>query len=318
VTRLVRVARRWQETERIFAFELASFDGTALPAFEPGSHIDVHLSNGLVRQYSLASQYRVENNYEIAVLDEVESRGGSRELCEIVKEGDVLKISEPRNHFALEPAEHTILLAGGIGITPILCMAEYLQSSGAEFELHYCARTSGSMAFQERIADSDISSRTSLHFDDGDAAQLLDLRLVLGVSDPGRHAYICGPTGFLEFVRGGADDLGWPSENVHFEYFTPPDDSADQTGSSFEVMLASSGLVVTIEDGVSIVEALARHGIDIPVSCEQGVCGSCLTRVLSGKIDHRDYVLSDAEREVNDQILPCCSRSLSPRLVLDL
>lgn len=314
--RAVRVTRKWQEAEGIFGFELDDVLGGNLPPFSAGSHVDVHVPGGLVRQYSLSRLSGTRGGYEIAVLREPESRGGSATLCGLVKEGDTLEISAPRNHFPLQPANHTLLLAGGIGITPILCMAEQLAAQGASFELHYCSRSPDRMAFRDRIATSNFATRSFLHFDDGEASQLLDAPAVFANPDPGKHLYVCGPSGFLEYIRESARDAGWADANVHFEYFSPPADPAPVAGESFEVEIPSSGLTVMVKDE-TIVDALLRAGIDVPVSCEQGVCGSCRMRVIEGEPDHRDYILSDDERAMNDQIFPCCSRSKSPRLVLD-
>ena len=314
--RAVRVTRKWREADGIFGFELDDAMGGNLPPFSAGSHVDVHVPGGIVRQYSLSRLSGGRGGYEIAILHEPESRGGSAALCGVVKEGDTLEISAPRNHFPLQPAHHTLLLAGGIGITPILCMAEHLASQGSSFELHYCSRSPDRMAFRDRIATSSFAAQTFLHFDDGDPSQRLDPLKVLGSPDAGKHLYICGPVGFLEYIRNAARDAGWSDANVHFEYFSPPADPTRSAGASFEVEIASSGLTVMVKEE-SIVDALLRVGIDVPVSCEQGVCGSCRMRVIEGEPDHRDYILSDDERAMNNQIFPCCSRSKSPRLVLD-
>lgn len=314
--RAVRVTRKWQEAEGIYGFELEDALGGSLPPFSAGSHIDVHVPGGFVRQYSLSRLQGERNDYQIAVLRDPESRGGSATLCESIKEGDTLEISEPRNHFPLQAGEHSLLLAGGIGITPILCMAEQLVVEGASFELHYCSRSPERMAFKERIARSRFASKTFFHFDDGEASQLLDPAGVFADPEPGKHLYVCGPSGFLEHIRSSARNAGWQDGNVHFEYFAPPADQRTAKGESFEVEIPSSGVSVAVGDE-TIVEALLRVGIDIPVTCEQGVCGSCRMRVIEGEPDHRDYILSDDERTLNDQIFPCCSRSKSPRLVLD-
>jgi vanillate O-demethylase ferredoxin subunit len=318
MTRLVRVARKWEEAERIFVFELADAAGAPLPAFGAGSHIDVHICGGMTRQYSLIRHDTERERYEIAVQRELQSRGGSEALCASVREGDELLISEPRNHFALEPAQHTILLAGGIGITPLLCMAERLASTDASFELHYCAQTRSRAAFLNRIASSTFAGRAFCHFDDGADAQRLDIASALAAPRADKHVYVCGPAGFLEFVRERARLAGWANANVHFEYFAPPPDQDRTDSAGFAVVLASSGKTVVVGADEPVTAALARAGVDIPMSCESGVCGTCLTRVIEGIPDHRDYFLSDAERAANDRFLPCCSRAKSTRLVLDI
>lgn len=317
-TRLVRVTRKWREAEDVFAFELHDTDMHALPPFSAGSHIDVHVPGGFVRQYSLTRQNSENGGYEIAVLREPASRGGSEGLCASLQEGDTLRISLPRNHFPLASAAHTLLFAGGIGVTPILCMAERLAISDASFEFHYCARSRSRAAFLDRISSSSLARHTFFHFDDGDPSQRLDPASSLGQPAEDTHLYVCGPTGFLGFIRQAAKNAGWADANVHFEYFSPPDEDPNRSSDRFEVVIASTGQEIVVEKGVSVVDALAGIGIDIAVSCEQGVCGSCITRVIEGEPDHRDYILSDVERAQNDRFFPCCSRSKSSRLVLDL
>ena len=234
-----------------------------------------------------------------------------------VGEGSRVRISVPRNHFPLvETAGEPLLLAGGIGITPLLCMAERLGALAAPFEMHYFARSRARAAFIERIGRAPFAPFVALHFDDEPATQA-DLARILERARPSRRLYVCGPAGFLETVRTKAAELGWPSDHVHFEYFSAqPDEGAP--ASSFTVTLASSGQVFEIPPDRSIADVLQDNGITIPVSCAQGVCGTCLTRVLAGVPSHRDVYLTDAEHAANDQITPCCSRASSPSLTLDL
>ncbi|MBL0423404.1 oxidoreductase [Ramlibacter sp. AW1] len=311
----VKVQRRLAQAEGIDSFELVRVDGSPLPPFSAGSHIDVHLPNGMVRQYSLCNDQAEQHLYRIAVLRDPASRGGSVCMHEQIKEGDVITISEPRNHFPLEHAPHTLLLAGGIGITPLLCMAQRLQTTGASFELHYSTRSPQRTAFRDEVAN--FGDRTRLHFDDGDAAQKLDLPGVLAAQPAGTRLYVCGPTGFIDFVVQTAKSKGWPADRIHLEYFgaAPQDTSGDK---EFQVRLASSGKTYTIPADTSVTDALREHGVEILVSCEQGVCGTCLTRVLEGECDHRDLYLTDEEKAANDQFTPCCSRAKGPLLVLDL
>jgi vanillate O-demethylase ferredoxin subunit len=314
----VRVARKAVEAIDICTFELVAADGRTLPAFSAGSHVDVQLPNGLTRQYSLANDPAESHRYLIAVLRDAASRGGSATMHDAVHEGDLLTISAPKNHFPLaHDARRHLLLAGGIGVTPILCMAERLAVTGADFEMHYCTRSRERTAFHDRIRMSSFASRVHLHFDDGDATQRLDLASLLAAPVPGTHLYVCGPKGFMDAVLGAAREGGWPEANLHVEYFgaeTAPHD-ADAT---FEVQLASSGRIVVVPRERSVVQALADAGVEVPTSCEQGVCGTCLTRVLAGVPDHRDLYLTPEEQAANDQFTPCCSRAKTPRLVLDL
>ncbi len=318
MARWVRVVRKWQEAERIFGFELEDPAGDGLPSFQPGAHIDVHLPGGITRQYSLCGLPSESRRYHIAVQREVNSRGGSERFCATIHEGDMLGISEPRNHFPLVSAEATLLLAGGIGITPLICMAEQLAHAGASFELHYCTQTQGRTAFRERIAASKYCNSTFFHFDDGDPSQRLDIDSVLKDPQASRHLYVCGPPGFLEFVRSRAREHAWGAGNVHFEYFAAPSNETRDETQSFELVSARSGRTVIVGKDESALDALVRMGIDVPRSCEAGVCGTCLTNVVEGTPDHRDCFLSDEERAANTLFLPCCSRSRSARLVLDV
>ncbi|MBU9688657.1 PDR/VanB family oxidoreductase [Burkholderia multivorans] len=322
----VTLLRKLPVATDICMFELGPADGAALPPFTAGAHIDVHLG-GLVRQYSLCNSPSEAGVYRLGVLRERESRGGSVAMhaCE---PGTTLEIGEPRNHFPLDPhAAHSVLLAGGIGITPLLSMALHLAETGRSFELHYCAREPARAAFVDRLDTPPLNARTRLWFDDAPAGQRIDFAQVLGKPDAHTHLYVCGPAGFIAAVLGAAAQAGWDPANVHREYFGAAglgaagesETSAAATADGpFQVSLAQSGRVVDVPAGMTIVEALRGCGIEVPVSCEQGVCGTCLTRVLSGTPDHRDVYLTDDERAANDQMLPCCSRARTPMLVLDL
>ena len=314
----VLVIARNNQAQDICSFELARADGAPLPAFEAGAHIDVHLPGGLIRQYSLCNPPWQQQRYLIAVLKYPASRGGSQALHEQIRVGQTLLISEPRNLFPLsENAQRSLLFAGGIGITPILCMAERLHQLGADFQLHYCARSIERAAFVERLQASPFAERVQLHFDDGDAEQRLDTAALLTDPDPGTHLYVCGPGGFMEHVLSTAKAQGWADERTHREYFAAAPVNHNNDGS-FAVQLASSGQIIQIPADQSVAEALEACGILIPLSCEQGICGTCLTRVLAGEPEHRDLFLTETEQAQNDQFTPCCSRAKSPLLVLDL
>ena len=314
----VRVAARHVEAEGIVTFELDSPDGGPLPAFTAGAHIDVHVPGGLVRQYSLANDPAEGHRYVIGVLREAQSRGGSAAMHDAVAVGDLLRISAPRNHFALDGrARRTLLFAGGIGVTPLLAMAETLQRLGAEFEMHYCSRSLARTAFATRIRASGFARRVHMHFDDGPAHQRLDPGSALGTVCANTHIYVCGPGGFMDYVLGAARSAGWPAGQLHCEYFAAqPQDVRGNT--AFTVRLARSGRRVDVPADVTVVRALADAGLAVPTSCEQGICGTCLTRIIEGLPDHRDTYLTDEERARNDQFLPCCSRARTPVLVLDL
>lgn len=314
---LARVVRKEIEAQDIISIELERADGKALPAFSAGSHIDVHVSSALTRQYSLCNDPSERHRYVIGVLRDPASRGGSLTLHEKINVGDVISISEPRNHFSLEPAKRSILLAGGIGVTPILCMAERLSQINADFEFHYCARSAEKAAFRDRMSNSTFASRVHFHFDNGPPEQTLDLTGLLENPKPDTHIYVCGPSGFIILVTNVAAEKGWASGQVHFEYFSagPVDTSND---GSFDIKIASSGRVYRIPAKVTVIDALAGYGVHIPTSCHEGVCGTCVTRVLEGTPDHRDYYFTVRERARNDQFTPCCSRAASAMLVLDL
>jgi vanillate O-demethylase ferredoxin subunit len=314
----VRVERKMQEALDICTFELVDTSGRALPAFSAGSHIDVQLPNGITRQYSLCNDPQESHRYLIGVLKDPATRGGSKAMHELVNVGDTLTISAPRNHFPLaHEAQHSLLLAGGIGVTPILCMAERLAIAGASFEMHYATRSRERTAFYERIGKSAFAPKVQFHFDDGDAAQKLDLAALLAPPKSGTHLYVCGPKGFMDAVLATARANGWPAAQIHYEYFGA-EATAKADDGSFEVRLASSGKVVTVAKDQSVTQALAKAGVEILTSCEQGVCGTCITRVLEGEPDHRDLYFTPEEQARNDQFTPCCSRSKSPLLVLDL
>ena len=317
-TLTVRVARKWQEAQDICAIELVAEPGQALPGFSAGSHIDVHLPGGLTRPYSLCNDPAERHRYLIAVLRDPASRGGSQAVHEQVHEGQVLQISAPKNHFNLvHDASRHLLLAGGIGITPLLCMADRLANTGADFALHYCTRSRERAAFVQRIRQSAFAQRAEFHFDDGPPDQKLDLAALLATPPAGMHLYVCGPKGFMDAVLGTARARGWPEAQLHYEFFAAEVvHSADE--ASFEVQVASTGAVVTVAPNQSVLQALMAVGVEIPFACEQGVCGTCLTRVLQGVPDHKDSYLTPEEQAAGDQFMPCCSRARTPRLVLDI
>ncbi|WP_322044444.1 PDR/VanB family oxidoreductase [Paraburkholderia sp. J67] len=316
----VRVAARTWLADDILGVELTPVAHTALPAFEAGAHIDVQLPGDLVRQYSLYQLPGDTPRYRIAVLRDPRSRGGSFALHEHVQEGDILTISAPRNHFALHSGpEKSILFAGGIGITPILCMAEQLARDKRPYTLHYCGRALSRMALIDRIQGiaSPDASHAHVHVDDGPTEQQLDARAAIGAPSAGHHLYVCGPTGFMDHILNTARELGWQETHLHREYFAgaPIETSGDER---FDIEIKSTGEVIEVAAGQSAAHALLDAGFDLPLSCEQGVCGTCMTKVHAGVPDHRDLYLTDEERNRNDCFLPCCSRARTSRLVLDL
>ena len=303
------------ETPDICSLELESATGQDLPAFSAGSHIDVHIGEGLVRQYSLCNSPWERDRYVISVLREPASRGGSAALHDDIGEGSRLRIGEPRNCFPLEPlAARSILLAGGIGITPMLAMAEQLHGDGAAFELHYCTRSARRTAFRARLEGGPFSERVSFHISEEGGGRL-DLSRLLRTPVPGTMIYGCGPARFLDSVSAAVEASGWPAGSLRCEHFAA---AAHAEGdASFEVRTRSGKSFVVPHDR-TVLEVLGANGVEIPSACEAGVCGTCLTGVLGGEIDHRDHFLTEQERAANDRFMPCCSRAKSRVLILDL
>lgn len=310
----VTVARKWQVADEIAGFRLEALSGQ-LPTFQPGAHIDVHLPNGLTRQYSLTNGPGETDHYAIAVKREADSRGGSECLHNAVQTGDVLAISAPRNNFPLRrDALHTILIAGGIGITPMLAMAQTLKAQDLPFDLHCFAQGQTHLGFENILNDLGASVTPHLGLDPaatGDA-----LRGILKKHGEAQHLYICGPGPMLEAARNIAQAAGWPEEAIHFEYFKNTNEIDDS--SSFEVALARSALTLQVPAGKTILEVLHENGIEAPSSCEQGACGTCLATVIEGEPEHQDVYLSPGERAANKSIITCVSRAKTKRLVLDI
>lgn len=317
-TLLVQVNKIEDEAIDIKSFVLVSADGKQLPSFIPGSHIDVHIAEGIIRQYSLCNSPDNARSYVIAVKKEAASRGGSRAMHEKIKVGDTLLIGMPRNNFSLIPeAKRHLLLGGGIGITPLLSMARHLLATGADFELQYFSRSVKHTAFHEIFSSPEFKGKVVFHYAlEADAVRAY-LRKLLWSRPEGAHLYLCGPGSFMDQVEATAAAT-WPPQTVHLEYFAADPMALAGPRDAFEVNLARTGGTYVIPEGQSIVDVLAQHGVQITVSCEQGVCGTCLTGVLSGTPDHRDVFLSQEEKARGDVILPCVSRCKSPKLILDL
>ncbi|HKI63548.1 MAG TPA: PDR/VanB family oxidoreductase [Burkholderiales bacterium] len=300
------------EAPSILSYELRPVDGGELPAFTAGAHIDLTLPNGLVRSYSLVNPQSERHRYVIAVQKDRASRGGSKWLHENVRVGDILAVNGPRNNFALDlNAENSVFIAGGIGITPILCMIEQLRTTGREWRLLYCSRTRDETPFLDLL---EKESRVQLNFDHEPGGKILDIAAVVKAT-PGRaHLYCCGPVPMLAAFEEATKKL--PRERVHIEYFAAKEPPAVEGG--FKVVLAKSGRELLVPPGKTILETLRDIGLDVPHSCTEGVCGTCETRVLEGVPDHRDVTLTEAERASNKTIMICCSGAKSEKLVLDL
>jgi vanillate O-demethylase ferredoxin subunit len=320
----VRVAAKTVLADGICGLELVAADGSTLPAFSAGAHVDLHLAPGLVRPYSLCNDPAETHRYCLGVLRESASRGGSAAVHDRLQAGDTLQIGRPRNLFALaEPltrGRHR-LLAGGIGITPLLAMARTLHRAGADFLLHVAARTRARLAFADELAGAPWSDRVRIHLDDGPAGQRLDLAGLLAGRGADDHLYLCGPAGLITAARAAAASALWPTDHVHVESFgaaAPAVDAAGALPGSFELELARSGRVIRVAPDQTALQALHAAGCELPSSCEQGICGTCLTPVLAGLPDHRDQYLEPDEQAANDCFLPCCSRAKTARLVVDL
>lgn len=315
----VRVARKSSLAEDICGLDLRALDGgPPLPAFEAGAHIDVHLPDGFVRQYSLCNSPQQSDRYLLAVLREPCSRGGSRAVHDIVQEGDSLVIGQPRNRFALAgDASHHLLLAGGIGATPLMAMAWELLERNADFQMHYFTRSVGRTAFREEIRTSPLAAHVRHWFDDI-ASDRPTIDALLSQATAGTHIYVCGPTGFIDHAIEACVRHGMPSQRIHYERFLGNPTPSGAEDRDFTVVVYSTGQRVAITVRETVAEALAQAGISIPLSCEQGICGTCLTDIRQGIPDHRDQYLTEEERAAGNCFTPCCSRSLTPELVLDL
>jgi len=310
----VVVAAKRPVASDVASFRLEPLTGT-LPAFQPGAHIDVHLPNALVRQYSITNGPDETGAYVIAVKREEPSRGGSACLHDVVGEGDVLAISEPRSNFPLRrDAVRTLLLAGGIGLTPLLSMARTLSLSALAFELHHFARDAAHAPLADAVAALGEAAHVHLGLDAQATGERIEA-LLTGYAEHD-HVYVCGPAPMIAATRASAERLGWPESAVHYEHFA--NENAIDTGSGFEIVLARSGVTLEVPAGSTIVEVLREHGLDIVTSCEQGACGTCKVAVLEGEPDHQDVYLGASERAGGKVMMACVSRARSARLVLDL
>lgn len=304
------------EADGVVSLELAPREGS-LPDFSPGSHIDLHLEDGLVRSYSLMNAPSERSLYRVGVFRDPESSGGSAYIHDQLRVGQPLRVDTPRNNFALEhDAEQSVFIAGGIGVTPFLAMAAALNAQRRPWTLHYSCRSRSRAAFLHELdaLAAEGHGRLICHFDDENDGGLLDIAAIVASAAQGAHFYCCGPAGMLAAYRGACDRV--PPNRVHFEYFSWDAEIASEGG--FDVVLARSGRRIGIPAGNTILDTLESAGISVPYSCQQGICGACEVKVLSGTPDHRDMLLSDAERASNETMLICCSGAHSDELVLDL
>lgn len=310
----LRVRAIKRETPDIASFELVDPEGRDLPAFTAGAHIDVWVSDKIRRQYSLCNDPSERHRYVIAVLKEPTGRGGSLGMHGI-SEGSTLAISPPVNRFPLagREARFHLLLAGGIGVTPMMSMIAELEAKQRPWHMHYCTRSRDRCAFIDRLQPFISAGKVELHHDDGDPAKGLDIGRALSQFEIGTHLYFCGPPGFMHAAKGAVG--AWPPFNVHSEYFEAPDDRPPPVSGPFQIKIKSSGQIFDVPVGKTIVSILRENGFEIATDCEDGYCGTCITRYVEGDPEHRDTVLSEGEQK--NYVMVCCARSKSPMLVLD-
>lgn len=307
------------EASGINVWEFRCTRGHELPPFTAGAHIDLHLPSGLVRSYSLCNSQEERNRYAVAVSNSSASRGGSQFIHEKLRAGDTILISAPRNNFPLiEDTEHTVFIAGGIGVTPIWSMIQRLEFLGRTWELHYCARNPQACAFKEHfeVLERKAGGRVHFHLDEGRAGTFLDLSALVRRSRSGAHLYCCGPEGMISAFEAAANENHRPQSNIHVEYFSGKQINPVEGG--FKVVLQRSGRELKIPAGKTILDILLDNGVDVPFSCMQGVCGACEVRLIEGVPDHCDVLMSPEQRLSEKTIILCCSGSKSDRLVLDL
>lgn len=308
------------EGRGINSYELVDPEGAQLPSFTAGAHIDIHLADGVVRQYSISNAPRERHRYVIAVLRDERGRGGSKALHDQLRVQDIVRVSRPRNNFHLVDGAHRVLLiAGGIGVTPLKAMAHELDDAGIDYEMHYCAKDARSAAFAEEFEPMRASGRLHFHFDGGDPSAGLDIRDLLNTPREGEHVYYCGPGGFMKACADAAQH--WPTGTVHFEHFKAPErapgeQAANDASDSFIVRIASTGQEIEVTKDESIAEALAGAGVAMETSCCAGLCGTCKVRYLQGEVEHNDCIMSDEEKA--EFLTACVSRATSKLLVLDL
>ncbi|MEU3349579.1 PDR/VanB family oxidoreductase [Streptomyces sp. NPDC006700] len=310
----LRVSALVWEAEGVVSVRLRRSDGGELPPWEPGAHVDLHLPGDLTRQYSLNGSPEDRSLWQVSVLREPASRGGSLAVHETLRPGQEVEVTGPRNRFRLVDAPEYLFVAGGIGITPLLPMLDRATAAGARWTLLYGGRTRAGMAFLPRLAS--YGERVLVR--PQDEYGLLDLEPFLGTPGEGTAIYCCGPEPLLTAVERLCAPL--PPGTLHTERFAaaPREAAATDADGEFEVVLQRTGRSVTVPAGTTILQALEEQGIDAANSCREGICGTCETKVVEGVPDHRDSLLSPEERAANDTMMICVGRARCPRLVLDL
>lgn len=310
----LQVRSKRSASDSVVELELVHPDGAALPGWQPGAHIELHLPSGLSRQYSLCGSPDDSSSYRLGILNDPASRGGSSYVHSGLAEDDILEVSGPRNNFELVESPEYHFLAAGIGVTPMMPMLEEAERQGARWKLTFMGRSRSSMAFWKELADK-YPGKINIRPDDEFGYP--DLGALLGNPRAGVKIYACGPEGLLRALEGICTD--WPAGTLHLERFAPKDPAATKApASSFRVKLALSGLELEVPAGRSIVEVAEEAGAPVIFSCMEGTCGTCETRILCGEADHRDSILSDEEKAANEMMMICVSRSKSDVLELEL
>jgi ferredoxin-NADP reductase len=318
--RELRVTQMTWEADGVVSVRLARIEtDDPLPAWEPGAHIDVYVPDGTTRQYSLCGDPGDLSSWQIAVLREPEGRGGSAFIHDQLRVGDRLLVTRPKNNFALEDAPYHVLIAGGVGITPMMAMAEQLAREGRSFHLTYGGRTCDSMAFRSRLAA--LGERVTFLAEDQDGRP--DLEALVKDLPHGGLVYVCGPVGLLRAVQAAAEAAhGVDQDLVRFELFSragvEPTETAALDADSYELVLAESGHTLRLAPEANILEVVLALGVEVENDCRDGICGSCITPIRSGTVDHRDLVLTKKEQAAMDQMLICVSRPTCHRLELEL
>lgn len=313
---ILRVSRMEWAATGVLEVELRDAEGRELPPYTPGAHLDLKLPHGLIRSYSLKGDPDIRDRYVVGVGLDAKSRGGSEFIHRSLRVGDLIAVDGPRNHFQLnEGAAETVLIAGGIGVTPLVCMARRLSKLGRPCRVHYAVRSADRAAFLDELRALNI--QLALHLDDA-AGGPFDMAGAVAAAGPGAHLYCCGPAGMMAAFEAATE--GRDPDCIHVEYFTPkevPVAPGDYDGP-FTVEARRSGKSVEVLPGTSILEALTSVGIKVETSCEDGICGTCECRVLEGVPLHRDSVLTKKEQEAGRTMMVCVSRSRGERLVLDI
>lgn len=316
--RNVRISEVKEVGKDVRRYTFEAMDGDRLPEFSAGSHINLFLPSGTIRQYSLLNPPYERFRYQIAVKRDESGRGGSKEVHDVLQEGGMAQISKPHNNFVLyESAARYILIAGGIGITPILSMAHRLVQLERPFTLHICARNADELPFADDLKNWAFAPNVEVHFDKTDGGSSMDVDRVLKYGGNGAHVYICGPSGFMEWVSSSASSHGWSEDEIFTENFGAPPWS-NEDDMAFKVTLHRSGRQLDVKSDESLIDALRKENIKVPYACMQGTCGTCLTGIVDGEADHRDAVQSDREKSENKQMCICVSRAKNDEITLDL